>query len=37
MSKEFKEYKDFCKANNLKECDVKSLELFYVIKGGIKC
>lgn len=32
MTKEFMDYKKFCKANHLKECDVKSLEKFYIIE-----
>lgn len=32
MSNEFKEYKEFCMINNLKECDFHSLEMYYILK-----
>lgn len=36
MNSEFKEYKEFCMINNLKECSLHSLELFYIVKESDK-
>lgn len=33
LQEEIKEYKDFCKINNLKENDFKNLKLYFELKN----